>query len=99
MARTLETILPPENPLRSFPFWDGPESNNLDALKALEWLEAFILTMDAELPCHENRDTLWHVRQAIKSQKERALRRQNQGVYGTSKPHEFQVLDLYKDGD
>lgn len=99
MARTLEDKLPPDNPLRAWPFWDGPESNNLDALKALEWLEAFILTMDAELPCHENRDTLWHVRQAIKSQKERIIRRKEQGVYGLGKPHEFTVVDPYRDGD
>jgi len=99
MAKTLESILPPENPLRAWPYWDGPEAQNLDALKCLEWLEVFLLTMDTELPCSENKDTIWHVRQAIKSQKERAIRRKNQGVYGTGRPHEFQVIDPYKDGD
>jgi hypothetical protein len=95
--KTLEPVLPPENPLRTFPYWDSPEGKNLNSMACLEWLVAYLEMMETELSCEENKETLWHVRRALKCQRDRMRRRKMQGVLGTSKPHKITDLDPLPD--
>jgi hypothetical protein len=43
--------------------------------------------LDSEMPCSENKDVLYHLRQAFFCLEARAFRRKKQGVNGTSLTH------------
>lgn len=77
-----------ENPLKDFPYWDAPDGKNLNAIACIEWLQAYIVLMDVDLPCAENKDTVWHLKMAKKSQDDRIKRRRQQGVLGTRNYHD-----------
>lgn len=83
-----KTLISPENPLRDFPYWNAPDGKNLNAIACLEWLEAYIKIMQNDLPCDENKDTLWHIGMALKSQTDRIARRKQQWVLGTHNYHD-----------
>lgn len=95
--KTLENLLPENNPLRAFPYWNSPDGKNLDAIACMEWLITYMTIMDSELPCVENKNSIWHIAQALQSQSDRTTRRKAQKVFGTSKPHEFVPLNVPMD--
>ncbi len=86
---SLKDKIPNNNPLADAPYWGSTDGKNINALACLEWVEVFLQQMDKELPCAENPQTLWHIRQAIQLQKDRIRRRLDQGVLGTSQPHAY----------
>ncbi len=95
--KTLKSELPSDNPLREFPYWDHPDGKNLNSISCIEWTIAFIETMEKELPCPENKESLWHLSRALKMQRERLQRRTEQGVIGTNRPHELTPFNLPTD--
>lgn len=93
MKKIISSISP-ENPLKDFPYWNSPDGKNLDSIACLEWLEAYIIQMDKELPCAENKESLWHIQRALKIQKDRIQIRKDQGVLGTNNPHVSNIKTL-----
>lgn len=85
---TLESSLAHDNPLRTFPYWGG--DSNLQVDSAIEWAIAFLLKMEGELPCIENRSSIWHLEQALDYQINRRNARRKQGVIGTKSPHQYE---------
>lgn len=86
--KTLAKHLPPDNPLREFPYWEAPpDSKNLNAIACLEWTEAYLNLMQKELKCAENESAIWHVGMALKSMRRRFELRKQQGVAATNLPH------------
>jgi len=92
--KTLEHALPPNNPLASFPYWGSSDGKNLNTIQVLEWAVAFLAKMETELPCGENRESIWHLSMAIKLQTERQQRRREQGLLGTNKPHKLTPYNI-----
>lgn len=86
---TLKGELPSDNPLENFPYWGSPDGKNLTAVGCLEWLLKYIEIMNEQLPCPENKDTLWHLNMVLNAQRDRMRRRTEQGVLGTNKSHKF----------
>lgn len=85
---TLENHLP-NNPLAHLPYWGHPNGENLTPDACLHWLIKYLEVMNEQLPCPENKDSLWHLKMVEKIQGERRQRRIEQGVIGTSQPHKF----------
>ena len=84
---TLESSLTHDNPLRKIPYWGG--DSNLQVDSVVEWAIAFLKKMESELPCMENRSSIWHLEQVLKDQISRRETRRQQGVLGTKTPHVY----------
>lgn len=79
--------LPPEHPLRNFPFWGSPGGKNLTIVAALDWALTHLTFVNDELPCEENRLSIAGLKRIIRLQRLRQNERRNQGVLGTKTPH------------